>query len=225
MTGSSGLPDDEDSELEALAAEMERELAATSANQNDTIPAEEAKTEAVTTEKPTIPGPPDRDGDDHDALMAELERNIAARASASSNPVTRSRRARPRAEALSRSALEPDKQDPMRVHRVVVGVITALVGVAAGAAVGVIGIFAAITGKDDLIPFILLLAIGLGALFVVPGFNFGRNRGPSRVMVWIAALITLPLGAYSIWVLIRTFSEAYPGKPDSLKNGLHREEQ
>jgi hypothetical protein len=213
MTGNTGLPDHGDEELEALAAEMERELAATVPHDTDDLNSIEPDPETLdpseTGESETA-NLPDQNRDDPDVLVAELERKIAARTSASRDPDSRTARQRRETRSPSTVSPEPDAPDLMGVHRVVVGVLTGLVGLAVGGAiifvVNVVGSFVeALGGGKSFLGAALPFAFALAALFVVSGINFARKRGPSRVMVWIAALITLPVGAYSIWVLIRTF--------------------
>lgn len=110
--------------------------------------------------------------------------------------------------------------DPWRWYRIGAGVLTAIVGLYAGAAILAIAylvltflaFFAVIfggatslSGLEDIgLMFFLVAAIGF-VVFGLAGWRFARDGKSGRVFVWIAALLSLPVGIYSIWVLIRTW--------------------
>ena len=109
--------------------------------------------------------------------------------------------------------------DPWRNYRIAVGVMTGLAGIYAAQIILVIAMFFAgivvffslpnmsgsiPRGWED--PGILTIIIALvsGLFFAWKGFKFSRNSGDGRTTAWIASLITLPIGIFSIWVLTRT---------------------
>ena len=114
--------------------------------------------------------------------------------------------------------------DLWRNYRIGVGVLTALVGVlAANVVYGiqmVFAFFAAVVGLLTMSnmggspppmstdPSALTIMIGMVgfAIFGSAGYRFAKNGGYGRLLVWIAAICSLPfgVGVISIWVLTKT---------------------
>lgn len=146
--------------------------------------------------------PPDSNDPELDALAAAMEREL-------SDLPAPPPEASPKEHHVD---LHPGP-DPMRLHRRIVGAYVTLVGVALGGFVAFMGAVAAAFGADEFLPLGVVLGLFVVGIFIVPGVNFARNSGPSRVFVWIVAVLSLfgivaviptIFGVYAIWVLRKT---------------------
>lgn len=120
--------------------------------------------------------------------------------------------------------------DPWRWYRIGAGVLTAIVGLYAGAAIlvvafwvlGFLALFAVIfggatsfSGLDDIGSMFFLVAAISFVVFGQAGLRFAMDGKSGRVFVWIAALLSLPVRIYTIWVLIRTWPGSNQAPPQT----------
>lgn len=130
--------------------------------------------------------------------------------------------------------------DPWRIYRIGAGVLTGMVGLYAIVAIlmityfftvivaGIITLFTAIFGGAVSLPdlgglvelagslwLLVILAgvIGFG-VFAHAGFRFAVDTNSGRVFVWVAALLSLPVGLFAIFVLLRTRPGTNHAPPD-----------
>lgn len=132
---------------------------------------------------------------------------------------------------------EPDSKDSghldlWRNYRIVVGILTAAVPLLFGYVLyfiqmiiavfqGVIAFFSmsnmggrppSISQDPD--PGIIIFVAFCFLIFAIAGYRFAKNSANSRSFIWIAAILSIPLGVFSIWVLRRTAPETYYAPPD-----------
>jgi ankyrin repeat protein len=122
--------------------------------------------------------------------------------------------------------------DPWRNYRIVVGILTAAVPLLFGYILyliqmilavfqGVIALFSmsnmggrppSISQDPD--PGIIIFTAFCFLVFAIAGYRFAKNSANSRLIIWIAAILSIPLGIFSIWVLARTAPETHHAPPD-----------
>jgi ankyrin repeat protein len=121
---------------------------------------------------------------------------------------------------LEKGELSPHgASDPWYWYRVAAGVLTAFAGVSAAMVVLTLALsFMALgtifslpnmggsmpSGWAEFGPGTMLFALLAFGIFAIHGYRFAKDGTQGRVPVWIASILGLPLGAYSIWVLIMT---------------------
>jgi hypothetical protein len=122
--------------------------------------------------------------------------------------------------------------DLWRNYRIGVAILTAVVGLFAGYIMYVIQlVFAMLAAVIELItmqnmggsgpsmstdPTAVTIVIGVIGFVVFggAGYRYARNGSDSRLLVWIAAICSLPLGVFSIWVLRQTAPGANRSPPN-----------
>ena len=125
--------------------------------------------------------------------------------------------------------------DPWRNYRIVVGILTAAVPLLLGYILyffqmiiavfqGIIAFFSMsnMGGRppsisNDPNPAIIVFTAFWLLIFARAGYRYAKNSANSRFIIWIAAILSIPMGIFSIWVLSRTAPETYHTPPDKRK--------
>jgi ankyrin repeat protein len=121
------------------------------------------------------------------------------------------------------------KNDPWYWYRVAAGVLTAFTGISAAMLVLSVALaFMALgtlfslpsmgssmpSGWNEFGPGTILFALLAFGFFAAHGYRFSRDGTKGRVPLWIASILGLPLGIYSIWILIMTAPGSCHVPPD-----------
>jgi divalent metal cation (Fe/Co/Zn/Cd) transporter len=132
-------------------------------------------------------------------------------------------------KSYSKNSINPDT---WRNYRIVVGILTAAVSLLLGYILYffqmIIAIFQGIIAffsmsnmggrppsiSNDPNPTIIVFTAFCFLIFARAGYRFAKNSANSRSIIWIAAILSLPLGIFSIWVLSRTAPKTYHAPPD-----------